>query len=1355
MKILNRCSESPCGRRARTHAAALLVVVLFITVLSGCFGKGSGNSSSYCQQHPEDTARCDHNPPPPPSNIPLTGEILNTPAPDPTLINTPLAIRFSRAVDQATLAANVTVEPLTLGTVSGAAIPITLNATLFSDSSGTLAMFVPTGGTWPFLGTQDVRVTVTQGIKAADDNRSLETVLTEDLTISTDSDTSISLPTNITVDSHLVPDTNPVYSNVSTPAYSLNLGEQLLFRVIGSGTDPICNNQSATIALVGFNSNGLLEGLLFEPSTEVQCTITLRFWDLAGNTSDVVFDFVFDQVSPSAPTVVPENLLAGNYTANDSVVLDVTPVSDPYNDKIRVTGGALLATQTITLSTENVSVSLSTGANNLSVYVLDKAGNLSSPTTLTVTRDVTAPVITTLAIQSLGSVPRQLTTPGVNVVNGTELDALVVPFSVSLNLDESADIQVIDVTNPLSPVVLAEEQRPAGNIAPVDFTIDAGLTLTIKVTATNAVNLTTETDQYTVTADTSLTPDFQVTDVLDGLISAYSVAADTFRTGSIEPDIEGVAERGATITFNAIGLQSQTTAASGSDVFPASGSFSLRITADGTTNVSATIADTAGNQATVNPAIAITSDQIPPDAPTLTGSTVSGGCTASVTTLSSGDVLVQLTGSIASCDPATLDGTVTEDLPGPLAGGATYVQADMDGSLYPASPLLVQENEDASGGPFDYSLQLTGLSANSAVQGTLYAIDRVGQVSTSVSFIVVTQDDATSAVSPVIIKAKNDNTGGRPDAVLGLSSLAGPIFKTSPTNATHVVISGITAPGAIVDLFAGAPPATPPSLFSLVPQSAVTANALTGEFQITIRPDSTAFAWSGSSDSETQSFTVRSSINSTDTDVEVQIVRDEGVPQTDNVNCAADLSPVFPVGNLLKAQITVAGACYTALQRTELVAQNLGAGLPACPVSSVVAAASTPLLNGGVTTLQIDAVAGDRLQIFFRDEAGNQTPVGNRTCSTVPNNRVALFHTGVSETVTDPTLQIIDLDAASPQFFDVEIQPSGAPLQPSGTIFFAGPDRLIGFGRPDSTHTQIDTFGFALLPSPVATLTDSQLFTFPGVAVHGRSDVSLATIAAPGSVNSILKKLSVNSLDGTITNATDITFPGMSTSNNLFPVDLKLLPLMGGRHRRVLILRFSLSFTIDQPGDVLLFDLDTDSSIFPAEPYVGTVNGSKRGFATCDAPSQISVTADGLWAYIICNNSVPSSTDLTTINLSPTTPTQGNAASFPLVYQSNLLMGFTRIVALPAGGMAVASDVNGTLYLLSGLDTFTPIVVTTTANEGHTYTSLSMTGDGTRLLAGNGDLVDTYIVGPATLTYDQTLTTPVAGAPINYVAPLP
>ncbi len=1326
-----------------------LMAALVCSAIPACSGgKGSGVPSTPCEQDPDG---CVEPPPPPPTPVPLTSEFLNQSG-SVVRVNGGVAIRFSRAISQASITGNVRLEPITDGTVSGSAFALVLDEALFSDSSGTVALFRSASGDWPVEEFEtEVRLTVTQGIKAADDQRSLETEAFTDLIIAINPDTSISLPSDILVDGKSILST--IYTNTASPAYSMSLGEPLLFRAIGSGEDPICNNQSPVLAIGGFIASGILGGLLFEPDTEVQCTVTLRFWDLAGNTGDIVFEYAYDDVAPLVPFIEPEELFPGNLTPDSGISIDVTPVSDPTAVSIEIAGGNGTVTRTIALATENIDVLLNSGVNSLQIRVIDRAGNRGAAALLTVTRDNASPVVTSLQINSQGLVPRQLQTDTATTVNGTELNATDVPFLLSFTVNESVTVQVIDVANPLTP--LAEETRPPGIISPVSFNLPAAATVTLQVVVTDVVgNAPYLSSQFTVTTDTTLDPALAVTEVMDGSTPAYEYATGQFRTRTTEPGISGVAEHGLQVELSGLGLLTSWVGDPADDVFPATGEdISIRTGLNTVTAFSAEVMDPAGNTGTELLALAVLSDQIEPDAPEVTGVTSNPGCSVTLFELDSSTWIGRLVGDIEDCGDAAIEVEVLEDQPEPEAGGATFVVSELDGIETAESPLLVQEEQHAEDAPFTGFIEISSLNANSVQTVRLWSRDRAGNDSGYIHVHLLTQTEADDPLAPVILSASNDSTGGRPDALLDLLAPSAGVYETSASNAGQIIVSGVTAPGSEVDIFAGAPPATGSSLFDLAFLPTVTADSNSGFFQLSIRPD-TEFPWSDTTPLEIQSFTIRTTQDSVNYEIELRITRDETAPGPAPGECDADVSPVSFSGDVNVATIRIPGTCFEDVQRTELVVQNLGAGSPACAVASPNPSESVFLEDGLTTALQIEAAPGDRLQVYYRDDAGNTAVPADRDCYDVPDNRYLLIKTGTDLSVPVPQLATVDIDAPVPEYTVVPVAPEGTPVSQSGGVLFYGTDRLLDLNVGDDSVVSLRSFDFAGGNEPALELLDEQILDITGISFSANRDHEMVAMLSPGTTEARIREIAVNGSTGLITGTSDISFPGSSISSNFIPIGVALVPPASGKPVRAMVLRFAFALT-ELPGDLLQFNLDTNLSMFPAEPFVNTSNGSKRGYTTCKSPQQVAVAKNGLRAFVVCNSTSPNDTDVTSVNLSPPVAQQSDAFSLNLSYLGSPLSGLLKIATLPATGSVILGSSSGVIYLVTDLDTPAPTVEAVAGTPGSTITSIQTTADGERVLVFNGTVVDVYSVGATTLTYLRTLTLPIEGLPIVAGTPLP
>ncbi|MCW5830263.1 MAG: hypothetical protein KIT79_13215 [Deltaproteobacteria bacterium] len=1357
-------------RRQLLPGAAMLFIFPLIWS-AGCDSKGSGLPPGLCQRDPDS---CNEPPPPPPSTSPLTAEILN---PHLSLIqnNTGVAVRFSRSVNPDTLATNISISPLS-GGVPGPALTVELDTDIFTESSGTIALYRGTGGVWGFDGEQLVRFSVTQGVRAAGDGRSLEAAVSADLSITTTNDTSVSVPTGIQIDGKAIATNNPLYTNNLTPSYSLLLGEPVLFRVIGSGDDPICMNQSATIALTGISVTGTFPGLLFDPATEIECDLTLRFWDLAGNTADIGLTYVFDDVAPLAPTVDPTDVYPGNFTADASVILEVSFTADSTLDFVRVTGGSALTTQTIDSNPELVTVPLNVGGNSLSVRLVDKAGNQGATTALTVTRDNTPPVVTNFALTSQGTVKRTLSNLAQTSINGTSLGAGTVPVRLTMALDEPATVTVYDTDDPDNP--LAEDSFATGNIIPLDFTLPANDTMTIRVRSTNIVGLSTLSAEYAVRTDTVISPNLSVTGADTPGHAIYQVPdTPAFRSAGTDFELEGVVERGSTVVFRTSGIPHSVLADPDDDLFPpaAGPKAVVQIAPDSQATILGGLTDPAGNSLTLDPdpVALLINDQTPPDPPDFAGASADAGCTVSSFDLGDGLHLVKLIGDIADCASIELNGTVEYDLPFPTTGGATYIRGTLGGDTFEL-PDPVWSPDILDEGPWEFDLPVDGLQANSIRELHLTAYDRVGNESDPVRVILMTLDDPDAGLEPVILSVMNDSTGGRPDMVLGLEYAEGPVYTATPTNAGAVIVTGLTTPGALLDIFEGTPPPAGTSLFDDAALPLPEADPVTGLFSFTILPAG-AFAAQTTFPAEEFAFTIRStSPDATDTDIELHIVRDEQTPAADPVNCLADVTAASPEGGVLVSTVLVLGACRAQYHRTELVVENLGPGNPACPAASGGSPVSAPLAETGSSLVKVEAVTGDTLMIYFRDEAGNETLTGNRACAIVPPNRVVAVRLETGGSETDPAFYMIDLDAADPELVPLEMSPIDALPAAEGPIGFFGAGFLIDMGRADEENLFLQSFSIGYLPVPGATLADSAVFPFQFIAGDVRRDADGAALLAPflntdGSGPAQILLAEIDPGNGQFLSGEIIEFPGTLTASLRFPLDIRLLPTAEGKPRRAVVLRYRLGLE-DLPGDLLLFNLDAKTSVFPAEPFVSTENGSKVGYQTCRSPSQVTAAPDGLRGYVVCNTSTPENDEtirtLTVIDMEPVTPVQGHATSHELEYDfgdgPEVITNLRGIAPVPDSTSAVLLDAAGILYLVENLHPGPLAVVDAVFVDGHSYSTVHVTSDGTRVIASDGNMIDVFtLVGSEFLRDGDDLPvassypSPEPGAPLGSIAPVP
>ena len=479
-------------------------------------------------------------------------------------------------------------------------------------------------------------------------------------------------------------------------------------------------------------------------------TLRVTVTDPAGNVSgSTTASIVVDTTPPAAVTLAASNNngttpvpIANNGSTNDS-----TPAltgSAEAGSRITITDGTTVLGSVTAGSNGQwsfVTPTLADGAHTLSVTAADAVGNISSPTTLTLTVDTTAPApVTDLTVSdNVGTLQGSLangaaTDDNTPILSGTaEAGATVVIFDGATALGSAtagANGAWSFTTGALS-----------NGVHPLSVTVRDALGNTSAASATVSITV----DTVAPTAST-----LQIVNDVTG-----TVVANGGSTNDNTPTLSGTAEAGSRVSiFDGASLLGTVTAgASGAWSFTASA------LAQGSHPLSVTVTDPAGNVSGSTAATIVVDTTAPAAVTALTVSNNNGST------------------------PVTIpDGGVTNDNT-PLLSGSGEVGARI--SVYEGATLLGTTTVGSNG---QWSL-ISPTLASGAHTLTVTATDAAGNVSSGVN-ATLTVDTTAPAASTLVIT--NDTVTPNVTVPSG-----------GATRDTTPVLSGTAEAGAIVTLYDG------------------------------------------------------------------------------------------------------------------------------------------------------------------------------------------------------------------------------------------------------------------------------------------------------------------------------------------------------------------------------------------------------------------------------------------------------------------------------------------------------------------------------------------------------------------------
>ncbi|MEB2848571.1 beta strand repeat-containing protein, partial [Endobacterium cereale] len=581
-------------------------------------------------------------------------------------------------------------------------------------------------------------------------------------------------------------------------------------RLTGTGAvagDTLTVNGTPIVLTAAQITAGIATTTVPAPADGATLTVTTTLTDAAGNTSPpATVNALVDATAPGVPTVTVGDGIGpigpGEITGNTvPVTVNLAGTGALAGDTLIVNGTpTILTAAQVAAGTATVTVPLPAGGAPLDVTVTltDVAGNISTPITVTVPVDTTAP-----------------TAPGVTIGDGNntivvgELVGGAVPISVSITGTGAVAGDTLTING--TAIVLTAAQITAGVVTTTLPTPADGQTLIVTATLTDLAGNISAPTTVSAVVDTDLlgAPTITLGDG-DGFINAAEATGNTVPvsislagTGAVAGDTLTI--NGATSTLT----QAQIDAGVVVTTVPAPLN-------GATLTVTASLTDSANISSPVVTATAV-ADFIAPTAPAI--SIGDGNAYIVAGEITNGQVTVSLslvgTGAVAG-DTLTVNGTdivltqaqitagvVTTALSAPVNGQALSVTAslaDIAGNSSPIAnasaivdisapglPVVTLGNGDGVLGPSEVvgntvpvSVSLAGTNA---VAGDTLTVN--GTV------ITLTQAQITAGVATTTVPALGN--GATLTVTASLTDAAG---NASPTATTTAVVD-LTAPGQV------------------------------------------------------------------------------------------------------------------------------------------------------------------------------------------------------------------------------------------------------------------------------------------------------------------------------------------------------------------------------------------------------------------------------------------------------------------------------------------------------------------------------------------------------------------------------
>ncbi len=568
-----------------------------------------------------------------------------------------------------------------------------------------------------------------------------------------------------------------------------------------------------------------------------------------------------DTIPPEAPeiTTSPATVNTPSFTIEGTAEAGTT---------VALLKGATSTGDTVTADSGSFSftVTLTKGANSFTVTASDGPNTSASSSPVLITLDTTAP-----AVPAITTPPATVNTPsitidgtaeagstvelfrGVTSVDTVTADSGSFSFTVTLTDGENsftatasdgpntsaaspAIVITLDTIPPEAPEITTSPATVNTPSFTIEGTAEAGTTVALLKGATSTgdtvaadgdgnfsftVTLTKGANSFTVTASdgpntsASSSPVLITLDTTAPAVPAITTPPATVNTPSIT--IDGTAEAGTTVELLKGGTSTGDTVAADGD-----GNFSFTVTlTDGENSFTATASD-GPNTSAASPAIVITLDTIPPEAPEITTSpaTVNTSSFTIEGTAEAGTTVALLKGATSTGDTVTADSgsfsfTVT------LTDGEnsfTATASDGPNTSAASSPVLITLDTIAPAAPEITTSPATVNTPSFTIEGTAEAGTTVellkGGTSTGDT---VTADSGSFSFTVTLTKGANSftvtasdgpNTSASSSPVLitlDTTAPAVPEITTSPAtvNTPSITIDGTAEAGSTVELFRG------------------------------------------------------------------------------------------------------------------------------------------------------------------------------------------------------------------------------------------------------------------------------------------------------------------------------------------------------------------------------------------------------------------------------------------------------------------------------------------------------------------------------------------------------------------------
>ncbi len=528
-------------------------------------------------------------------------------------------------------------------------------------------------------------------------------------------------------------DTTPTLSGVAEAGSRISIYDNGV--LLGTATAGTNGAWSFTTAALGAGSHPLT------------ATVTDAAGNVSGSTAATV---TIDTTAPGAVTVAASNnngstpiAIANGGSTNDNTPA-LSGTAEAGSIVIVREGNTVLGSTTASSSGawSLTSATLTDGTHNLSVTATDAAGNVSTPTPITLTIDTGVPV----AASNL-TVTNDSVTPNVTVSSGGSTNDSTPVLSGTSEAD--AIVTVYDGNTVLGSTTA--NGSGAWSFTPATALTNGSHALSVTVKDA-AGNVSPASGIYTVIVDT-------IAPTATTLVITNDITGVVVPTGGLTndttPTLSGVAEAGSRVSIYDNGVLLGTTTAGTNGAW----TFTTAVLGTGSHPLTATVTDAAGNVSGTTSATVIV-DTTAPSAVSLIASNNNGNT------------------------PVTIPNNGVTNDSTPLLSGTGEAGARI--SVYEGTTLLGTATV-ASNGSWSF---VTGTLSNGTHTFSVTQTDAAGNVSPAASTTLLVDTVAPSASTLTII----DDAGTTP------VTLANGAY----TRDTTPVLSGTAEVGAVVTIFDGA-----------------------------------------------------------------------------------------------------------------------------------------------------------------------------------------------------------------------------------------------------------------------------------------------------------------------------------------------------------------------------------------------------------------------------------------------------------------------------------------------------------------------------------------------------------------------